>query len=173
MIACVLSDLTWLPLPGGGRKSWYIIITITFFRTAECNPLRRRRTVWWGWGNLPNTGDDRCGGAEATYRTRVTSPEQNKQNNILLKLATMGVQARRGNDYWYKLNNLSIFRVQVGDLNALSIGRVKGWTVMLKVVVGEVIVNNKNCTYKYIFKWWNILPQLVIEYYTLYNTNNK
>ena len=26
MIACVLSDLIWLPLIGGGRKSWYIII---------------------------------------------------------------------------------------------------------------------------------------------------
>ena len=25
MIMCVLSDLTWLPLLGGGRKSWYII----------------------------------------------------------------------------------------------------------------------------------------------------
>ena len=28
MIMCVLSDLTWLPLLGGGRKSWYIIIII-------------------------------------------------------------------------------------------------------------------------------------------------
>ena len=26
MIVCVLSDLTRLPLLGGGRKSWYIII---------------------------------------------------------------------------------------------------------------------------------------------------
>ena len=26
MIVCVLSVLTWLPLLGGGRKSWYIII---------------------------------------------------------------------------------------------------------------------------------------------------
>ena len=26
MIVCVLSDLTWLPILGGGRKSWYIII---------------------------------------------------------------------------------------------------------------------------------------------------
>ena len=25
LIVCVLSDLTWLPLLGGGRKSWYII----------------------------------------------------------------------------------------------------------------------------------------------------
>ena len=25
MIVCVLSDLTCLPLLGGGRKSWYII----------------------------------------------------------------------------------------------------------------------------------------------------
>ena len=25
---CVLSDLQWLPILGGGRKSWYIIITI-------------------------------------------------------------------------------------------------------------------------------------------------
>ena len=28
MIVCVLSDLTWLPLHGEGRKSWYIIIII-------------------------------------------------------------------------------------------------------------------------------------------------
>ena len=28
MIMCVLSDLTWLPLLGGMRKSWYIIIII-------------------------------------------------------------------------------------------------------------------------------------------------
>ena len=28
MTVCVLSDLTWLPLLGGGRKSWYIIIII-------------------------------------------------------------------------------------------------------------------------------------------------
>ena len=28
MILCVLSDLTRLPILGGGRKSWYIIIII-------------------------------------------------------------------------------------------------------------------------------------------------
>ena len=28
MMLCVLSDLTWLPILGGGRKSWYIIISI-------------------------------------------------------------------------------------------------------------------------------------------------
>ena len=32
MIVSVLSDLTWLPLSGGGRKSWYIIITVTNVR---------------------------------------------------------------------------------------------------------------------------------------------
>ena len=26
--ACVLSDLTWLPLLGGGKKSWNIIIIL-------------------------------------------------------------------------------------------------------------------------------------------------
>ena len=28
IIVFVLSDLTWLPLLGGGRKSWYIIILL-------------------------------------------------------------------------------------------------------------------------------------------------
>ena len=28
MFVCVLSDLTWSPLLGGGRKSWYIIICL-------------------------------------------------------------------------------------------------------------------------------------------------
>ena len=28
MIVCVLSDFTWPPLLGGGRKSWYIIISV-------------------------------------------------------------------------------------------------------------------------------------------------
>ena len=32
MIVCVLSDLTSLPLLGGGRKSWYIIIIIKLQR---------------------------------------------------------------------------------------------------------------------------------------------
>ena len=30
MTVCVLSDLTWLPHLGEGRKSWYIIIIIKF-----------------------------------------------------------------------------------------------------------------------------------------------
>ena len=29
MIVCALSDLTWLPLFRGGRKSWYIIIGLS------------------------------------------------------------------------------------------------------------------------------------------------
>ena len=38
MIVCVLSDLTWLPLLGGGKKSWYIIIIIILFN-LQCKFL--------------------------------------------------------------------------------------------------------------------------------------
>ena len=31
MIVCVLSELTWLPLLSGGRKSWYIFIIIMLY----------------------------------------------------------------------------------------------------------------------------------------------
>ena len=43
MIVCVLSDLTWLPLLGEGRKSWYIIIR--FIIPAPAPRLWRQRSM--------------------------------------------------------------------------------------------------------------------------------
>ena len=41
MIVCVLSDLTWLPLHGGGRESWYIIIIL--FRNMSSTKLASKK----------------------------------------------------------------------------------------------------------------------------------
>ena len=38
LLVCVLYDLTWLPLHGGGRKSWYIFIFMS--NTAETWSMR-------------------------------------------------------------------------------------------------------------------------------------
>ena len=35
MIVCLLSDLIWLPLLGGGRKSWYIIIIFAYWLGSD------------------------------------------------------------------------------------------------------------------------------------------
>ena len=45
---CVLSDLTWLPLLGVGRKSWYIIFKLEY-RTHTDSILTYRWTIRYIW----------------------------------------------------------------------------------------------------------------------------
>ena len=54
MVVFVLSDLIWLPIIGGGRKSWYIItIDLIYYGEAVWILTNRSPALWWpvtyGW----------------------------------------------------------------------------------------------------------------------------
>ena len=54
---CVLPDLTWLPLLGVGRKSWYIIIIITFIihkkgNKSSIQPILKSNSTSFMFNNI-------------------------------------------------------------------------------------------------------------------------
>ena len=125
---CVLPDLTWLPLLGVGRKSWYIIIIIIFLLLIIINSVFKCKVTMPNVNNLSVLSDTFFANPFIRHHYFESGVRFNKNPNIIWIITIFFLYSPANScKKYFKIKPehiphfLCVFSLQTSRSNALSL----------------------------------------------------